>query len=81
MNNSFKAWAVKVIGALFALATAIGAIIGAWFAFTPAVFGDTNEGRLPFVALALAATFIGVPALAKWVNDRLIRTAAKILKS
>lgn len=80
MTNTFTAWIAKTLCALIALATAIAAMVGAWYAFTPAVLGDTDQGQMPFVLLAFAATFISVPVLARWVNDRTLWVVSQLLK-
>lgn len=78
--KTMKGWAVQVVSAVIALHVAVASCIGAAYAFTPVVLGDTSDGKLALVALAGVATFSGVPVVARWVNDRANWAFSKLIK-
>lgn len=84
MNSNVKTtkdWAVRLVSAVIALHVAVGSCIGAAYAFAPAVLGGADECRLPFVVLAVVATFSGISVMGQWVNGSMLWAFSKILKN
>lgn len=73
-------WGIKLTCAVIAGTAAIAAFGGAFYAFI-VVLAVGDKWALPFVAIALVATYSGIPVMAKWINQRLLAGFSNLLKS
>lgn len=72
-------WGIKLTCAVIAGTAAISAFIGAFYAFL-VVLAVGDKWALPFVAIALVATYSGIPVMAKWINERLLAALSILSK-
>lgn len=73
-------WGIKLTCAVIAGTAAIAAFSGAFYAYW-VVLAVGDKWALPFVAISLLATCSGIPVMARWINQRLLYTFSKLLKS
>jgi len=79
-QRSMREWGIKSTCAVIAGAAAITAFVGAFYAFI-VVLAVGDKWALPFVAIALVATYSGIPVMVKWINQRLLAALSNLLES
>jgi hypothetical protein len=78
---SLKGWALKLFSVGVAMIVCTMAWLGAVYVFLPSLLAESDHWKLLSITMTCAATFIGIPVMGKWVNDRLLRVFSKLLRT